>query len=718
MTAPATLAAQGQGQKALQLLKAVAPKGGRADVAVALLVVSVVFAMLLPMPELLLDALIAVNICTAAFLIVLVLQINGTASLSTFPSLLLLTTLFRVALSIASTRLILLEGSAGHIIEAFGEVVVGGNLVVGLVVFVILTLVQFLVITKGAERVAEVGARFTLDSLPGKQMAIDMELKAGYLTAAQARTKRGELAQESQFFGAMDGAMKFVKGDAIAGILIVLINLLGGLGIGIVQRGMSAGEAVHVYSILSIGDGLVAQIPALLMSLTAGMLVTRVASGDDEQRNIGKELAQQLTGHPKAMITASLAMLAFAMLPGMPTAVFGALAAGSAACGLFLIRKRLRTEGEDSANEAAEVPELREFIPVRPLMVLLGPQVTQATGQRFLDLARTVRNRLVASHGLVIPPVMEQRAETSTGWDLAFCSDEVRMFGLRAREDLCTFAVTPGMPAPTAVATGHVEQSATGQGLRVWASAAQARELAPPPQGHGIQTFWEYAETCLTEALWSAGPKYFSFSQAQLLLKIITERSPELGKELERSVPAGRLCDVLRRLLQERVSIRNLAVLSESLVEWGQRERDAAVLCECVRGALSREICDAYTVDDEVQVLLLHADAEGTVRDAIRQTSYGDFLSLDQRTVDGLIDEFSLALASVADRQHVVVLCAQDVRAQVRKLIATHLPELPVLAVSEVPSGIAVKVLRVVGMPKDPADEADLMDEEYSGVTA
>ncbi|BBP67649.1 hypothetical protein PHLH5_51900 [Pseudomonas sp. Cab53] len=315
----------------------------RIEVAGAFVVLGIVFMLILPLPTSVVDALIAVNICISCLLIVLSLYLPRPLAFSSFPAVLLLTTLFRLALSVATTRLILLQGDAGHIVQAFGNFVVGGNLAVGLVIFLILTVVNFLVITKGSERVAEVAARFTLDALPGKQMSIDSDLRANLIDVNEARRRREELNKESQLFGAMDGAMKFVKGDAIAGLVIVVINLIGGFSVGMMQHDMGASESMHLYSVLTIGDGLIAQIPALLISLTAGMIITRVSpEGQPAGSSVGKEIASQLTAEPKAWVIASVGMLGFAALPGMPTLVFIVIALITGTAGIVQLYARAR----------------------------------------------------------------------------------------------------------------------------------------------------------------------------------------------------------------------------------------------------------------------------------------------------------------------------------------------------------------------------------------
>ena len=342
----------------------------------AVAVLGIVFIFIVPLPTWLVDVLIALNMCLASLLIVLALYLPNPLAFSTFPALLLLTTMFRLALSIATTRLILLEQDAGEIVEAFGNFVVGGNLAVGLVIFLIITIVNFLVITKGSERVAEVAARFSLDALPGKQMSIDSDLRGGLIDGAQARYKRDQLSRESQMFGAMDGAMKFVKGDAIAGLVIVLINILGGFSTGVVQHGMSAGEAITLYSVLTIGDGLIAQIPALLIALTAGMIITRVAPDDQSPGgHVGAQIGQQITREPKSWMIASAAMLAFAALPGMPAPVFGLIALCTFAPGFYWWSRSRKAEALEPAQAVQVAPEhngnedLRVFDPTRPYLL-------------------------------------------------------------------------------------------------------------------------------------------------------------------------------------------------------------------------------------------------------------------------------------------------------------------------------------------------------------
>lgn len=676
-----------------------APRGERAEIVVTALVVAVVFAMLLPVPTWLLDLLIAINLCVSAFLIVLVMQIRQTTGLSAFPSLFLVTTLFRVALSVASTRQILLNGEAGHIIEAFGQIVVGGNLVVGLVIFLVLTVVQFIVITKGSERVAEVGARFSLDAMPGRQMAIDMERKAGGITQEEAKAQRDALTEESQFFGAMDGTMKFAKGDSIVGIVIVLVNLLGGLSVGVLQRGMPASEALQVYAILTIGDGLVAQIPALLMSMTAGLLVTRVAKPTGGHA-IGRELTAQLLHQPKAWVTASAAMMAFGLLPGMPLAVFAGLAVGSAAVGLGAMHRKLKADRTAAQERDANVEASREFDVVRPFALRVSSRIDAERAQRALNTCRNVRNGLVRRLALVTPPIEFDGDVPLEDADIEFCHGEVRVFSMHLREDLRTCTWTAGDPLDLGLPPEHIEpRGGLACAPRIWLPQDQAQALDPAPPD--LEDCWQRLAAMCEETLLRVGPMYFGMEEAQRVSAWCARKTPEVAKELERAVPLSRMAEVLRRLLAENVGIRNLPMILNALIDWGPRERDPAVLTECIRAALQREICDAYAVRKQLRALMLDSELESHIRAAVRQTAYGDFLALDADMTDAILDEAAAAYLSTAQGGRLVLVCAQDVRPHARKLLADRIPQLGVIGMSELPPDFRVDVRAVISVPLD-----------------
>ncbi len=686
---------QGAAAWKLQLI----PAGSRAEIVVSMMVLAIVLSMILPLPVLLLDVLIALNICTAALLVLIVMQLKESISLSVFPTLLLVTTLFRLSLNVASTRIILLEGEAGHIIEAFGEVVIGGNLVVGFVIFLILTIIQFLVITKGSERVAEVGARFTLDAMPGKQLAVDMELKAGAINAEQARIRRGAIVQESQFFGAMDGAMKFVKGDAIAGIIVTFTNLIGGISIGVLQKGMNVSEATHLYSLLSIGEALVAQIPALMLSLASGLLTTRVANtAGDEPTNVGKEMASQIMRQPKAWVLSSGAMLAFGLMPGMPTWVFALFAVSALSFGLKQMGKEIKSLELEDVRETTEIPSIREFDLIRPFLMRVGSHVEDVvTRQYIVNIARLERNELVANLGLVTPAIQgEIENVLMDDADLEFCHYEVRVFAMRLRIGLFTAVCSPQLLLSLSISPVDIESGEASIGAlnRIWVNADDALKLNDHLE---VMDFWQYLRWRTRESLHRDGPRHMGVEQTQKLIQFLQIKEPEFSKEFERVMPVTRMTEVLQRLLRERVSIRNLSAITTALLEWGAKERDPGILTEYVRDVLGRQICAAYAKAGCLNVFVLEAEFEQQVRGAVRQTAYGDFLALEQGFIDLVLDQFADHLSQHPLVSMPVVICTPDIRTNIRRLLELRFDHVGILSLNQVPPSYRMQVLGVLG---------------------
>nr|WP_269113194.1 type III secretion system export apparatus subunit SctV [Burkholderia territorii] len=671
----------------------------------AAIVIAVVITLILPLPTVLLDVLIATNISVSAFLTVFALQLRDVLQLTTFPSLLLLTTLFRLSLSVASTRLILLDAHAGHIIEAFGKVTVGGNVVVGLVVFLILTIVQFLVITKGSERVAEVGARFTLDGMPGKQMAIDMELRGNFITAEQARTRRAKVIQESQFFGAMDGAMKFVKGDALAGIIIMMTNMIGGLSIGVLQHAMSAGDALHLYTILTVGDGLVAQIPALLTSLTAGLIVTRVSNTSEAgPLNIGREIMSQILNTPRAWITAGGAMCVFGMIPGMPLAIFAALAAGATGTGVYRIWKSRKQISDSAKQEKAVVGNRRDFDIVQHYVVQFGTHVNSVAASReILNVIRAVRNNLVAKYGMFLPTIEFDDAIPLSPFDFQFSIDEIPVFKMTF--DTGKFAIEgdKGLLNQYEVADAIEERLEFSDRHIYWVNVADKERL----ERGGVRCIpYGVVLTRRLEAIFHrTGYRYVGIEEAQKIAKWVGVKFPELAKEMERTIPPSKLAEVLQRLIAERVSIRNVRVIVETLVEWTQRERDITILAECVRCALRRQICDEFGYLQTLNVLLVEPEMENRIRDSIRQTSYGNFVTLEQESIDLLNNSMRALLVQLSDVQKLTILTTQDVRPHLRKIFEEQFFDIPVISFNEITPDYSVRTLGVIGGLLDGAPE-------------
>ena len=650
---------------------------GYSDLVLAGGVLVIMALMVLRLPVALIDALVALNIATGLALLLFAIYIPRPTAFNSFPSVLLISTLFRLALSVATTRLILLEADAGNIIDAFGHFVAGGNLVVGLVVFVIITVVQFIVIAKGAERVAEVAARFTLDAMPGKQLSIDSDLRSGLIDQQEARRRRDRLEEESQLNGALDGAMKFVKGDAIASIIIVLVNLVAGLTIGVVQRDMSFGNAAQVYSILTIGDGMVAQIPALLGAMAAGLVVTRT-SNDVGDRHLGETIGRQLFNEPTAlMVTGAIAVL-LALVPGFPALVFlgiaGALLLMAYVAAPHRFRAVLgslvgRTEASSVSAEIVEgAVEDQRFS--APLVVEYGDAVSKWV------LSPQARTRL----------------------------DEV---GDRLTEEL-------GVPIPRPLMVGNPMLPENAYHVLVFDVAVADGEI----QGDDPESLAEAVET----ALRSHASRFLGLQEVSEILDVAADRYPALVKEVGRVVSGYALARILRNLVDESVPIRNLRDILENLVEWGERENDPGALAEFARIGL-RQYLTATHVSPEgvIQAIVLHPSLEETLRGGLRDTPAGVSLTVSpaiageiRGNLQTILDTLVGAAAEVIEAP-IVLLVSIDIRRHLRGLVRHDFPTLPVLSFQElempvdiVPLGqLTVSTSPRLSLDEDKIDELD-----------
>ncbi|MEN0616079.1 type III secretion system export apparatus subunit SctV [Klebsiella indica] len=670
----------------------------RSEVVGAVIVMSIVFMMIIPLPTGLIDVLIALNICISSLLIVLAMYLPKPLAFSTFPSVLLLTTMFRLALSISTTRQILLQQDAGHIVEAFGNFVVGGNLAVGLVIFLILTVVNFLVITKGSERVAEVAARFTLDAMPGKQMSIDSDLRAGLIETHQARQRRENLAKESQLFGAMDGAMKFVKGDAIAGLVIVFINMIGGFAIGVLQHDMEASAAMHIYSVLTIGDGLIAQIPALLISLTAGMIITRVsADGQQVDANIGREIAEQLTSQPKAWIISAVGMVGFALLPGMPTAVFIIISVITLGSGLLqLWRVKKQGQLQDSERQAEQLPpeqngyqDLRRFNPTRAylLQFSLAHQNSDAAAS-LIQHIRRLRNRLVYHFGFTLPSF-------DIEYSPALASDEFRFCVYEIPQVTATFGVDYLAVRKSSLGDHDIEPPV----LPGPAERDETHWCWLPPQHPLLQqpelASWSPEQLIvlrMEQAIHRSGAQFIGLQESKSILNWLESEQPELAQELQRIMPLSRFAAVLQRLASERIPLRSVRSIAETLIEYGQHERDSSALADFVRITLKDHICHQYQQPDGLHVWLLTPESEELLRDSLRQAQSETFFALTQEYGINLLTQMRQAFPPFADAK-AVILVAQDLRSPLRSLLKDEFHAVPVLSFAELNSNVAINVL-------------------------
>ncbi|WP_223536840.1 type III secretion system export apparatus subunit SctV [Pseudomonas sp. GL-B-16] len=673
----------------------------RSEVVGAFAVIAIVFMMITPMPTGLVDVLIAINICISCLLIMLAMHLPRPLAFSTFPAVLLLTTMFRLALSISTTRLILLNQDAGHIVEAFGQFVVGGNLAVGMVIFLILTVVNFLVITKGSERVAEVGARFTLDAMPGKQMSIDSDLRANLITVQEARVRRAELGKESQLFGAMDGAMKFVNGDAIASLIIVAINMIGGIAIGVVQHGMTAGEALHLYTVLTIGDGLIAQIPALLISVTCGIVITRVPNGDSATpSNIGREIAEQITSQPKAWFMAAVAMLGFSALPGMPTTVFIAIAIISGVGATLQIYRDKRPLGQHAEQQAVppemnDTEDLRTFSPSRQFILQFHPDQNPAQVDALISEIRQRRNWLVVKYGLTLPSFIIEYSAQLAPDEFRFAVYEVPM--IRATFTQSHVAVSANVfdgQAPELAIIGDLERLESDW---LWMPVEDS-----PEQSEGIEVISSHTLIIerMERALHACGPKFIGLQEAKAILSWLDSEQPEVAQEMQRSVPLARFAAVLQRLAAECVPLRAVRVIAETLIEYGQYEREVAALTDYVRIALKSQLYHLYAGPEGLLVWLMTPESEGVLRDGLRQTQSETFFALSNDVSQMLVQQLHLAFP-VRAREQAVLLVAQDLRSPLRMLLQEEFHHVPVMSFAEISATAKVKVMGRFDLEED-----------------
>ncbi len=672
-----------------------------ADVSLATLVLLVVGMMIVPLPTGVLDILIAGNISVAVLMLLVAMYISSGLEFTAFPTVLLVTTLYRLALNVSSTRLILLQADAGDVIAAFGNFVVQGNYVVGAVVFLILTLIQFLVIAKGSERVAEVGARFTLDAMPGKQMSIDAELRSGALSQEEAREKRAALQRESQFYGAMDGAMKFVKGDAIAGIVITVINILGGLAIGVAMRGMDAVDALQTYGLLTIGDGLVSQIPALLISTSAGLVVTRVASGQDDA-TLGGDVATQVFGEPRALRIAAAFLIVLAVIPGLPALPFSVLAAVFLLVAHRLTHRRAPAPvGEVVAKQEAarETKARRQMVPlVVPVAVEVGEGLAEAVADQdgqgpFLEEeVPRLRDRLFLDLGIALPGVRARATPHLDPHQYAIALHEVPVADGYARPDQLLVR-EPAALLSTYGFEAEATEDPLARGAASWVDEA-AREVL---EADGLEVFGAAALVAehLGRCVERRAHDFVGIQEVQSMLEQLERAYPALVRNVvPKPVSVTLLTDVLRRLVEEGVSIRPLREILEALAVHAPNERDPVTLTELVRAALRRQITYRFASDGVLAVHLLDPMIEDAVRDAIQRTAGGSYLALPPDMAKDIL----AAIRRAVDGGPAILLTQADVRRFVRRLVEVELPDVVVLSFQELAPEAQVQPLSRIAL--------------------
>ena len=676
------------------------------DIGISIGIMGILMIMVIPLPTMLLDIFLAFNITLAVLIILVTIYAAKPLDFSVFPSLLLITTLFRLSLNIASTRLILLNGhsgplAAGKVIKGFGSFVVGGNPTVGLVVFVILVVINFVVITKGSGRIAEVAARFTLDAMPGKQMSIDADLNAGLIDEDEARARRGEISKEAEFYGAMDGASKFVRGDAIAGIVITLINIVGGLVIGVLQMGLDVGTAVQNYTLLTIGDGLVSQIPALIISTGAGILVSRASS---EGGNIGSELAGQMGFHPRAIMIASGIIFLFALTPGMPFIPFFLLSAV-----IFFISRVIpgREAGKDVEDEipAAEKAEesgqedIEKLLPLDSLELEIGYGLIAIVDNKdqgnLLDRIRALRKQFAVEMGLIFPSIhIRDNLELKPN-EYAFCikGNEV------ARGEIMVdhlLAIDPGD------AKGGIE----GINTKDPAFGLPAVWITPERKAEAQLAEYTVVEptsvitTHLSEIIRKYGYEFLGRQEVQNLLDNVAKTDPKVVEELTPGLlNLGSIQKVLQNLVREQVSIRDILTIIETLADYSPMTKDTDLLTEYVRQRLARSITSPYLEDKKtLKVLNIKPSLEESIAKGINQTDFGAYLALGPAEADRIIKLINKGLDRITAKiEQPVILCSTVIRRHLKKLCDSFHVQVAVFSHNEIPGGLEVQSLGEIG---------------------
>lgn len=671
---------------------------GNSDLAMVLLVVGVLTILFTPIPSGLLDFLILANFSFALLILLLTFYAARPVDFSTFPSLLLIATLFRLSLNVAATRLILSSADAGHVISAIGSYVVGGNYVIGLIVFLILIVVQYVVVTNGAQRVSEVAARFTLDSMPGQQMSIDADLNMGFIDQEEAKRRRKNLEKESAFYGAMDGASKFVKGDAIAGIIILLIDIIGGLVIGVMQMGMRWDQALQTYTLLTIGDGIVTQVPALVIAVGTGIIVTRSAS----DANLSAEVLKQITAFPKTILVVIGALAALLLLPGIPgvpVLVIMALFAGIA----WFARKRAGDKvdetGKDESAASEEKQDSYQMLQVEPIEVLIGSSLASMIGGDnaiFMDRIAAIRKQYALESGMVLPSV-RFRDSTQHGPN----AYEITIFGVAAgRGEILsdrTLAIRAGGDARQ---VKGIETREPTYGLpAVWIEDAE-KEAARAAKYTLVDPATVFI-THLSEVLKQQAHVLLTRAETEKLLQRVRQQQAGLVEELVPTVLSiGDIQKVLQNLLREKVSIRNLEAILETLADTGRINKDLTYLTELVRQRLGPAICQSLLGDmTALHVLTLDPSIEQVLLQGVKATDASSTLVIEPKLAEQILGR----IASHAERMMKsnmlpVLLCSPDLRRHLRALLERVAPHMRILSLAEIPNSVSLKSFGTVSL--------------------
>lgn len=675
------------------------------DILVALLLVCIIALMIVPLPTFVLDILITVNIAFGLTILLVAMYLKEPLEFAAFPSILLIITLYRLSLNIAASRLILLQANAGEVITSFGNFVVRGNYIVGAIIFVIITIVQFVVITRGSERVAEVAARFTLDAMPGKQMSIDADLNAGLIDANEARARRRKIEQEATFFGSMDGANKFVRGDAIAGIIIVFVNSIGGILVGWLQHGMGIMEALSTYVLLTIGDGLVTQIPALLVAIGTGLVITKSAS----EMSLGTDVATQLFAQPRAFAMVSVILGFFAIIPGLPTMPFMILSGLTAALTVVLLQTKEKKGGEKTVTEEVSAKELLKkpesilgTLGLDPLSLKAGrnliPLIDPAQKGPLLEKITLIRYRIGQELGFVIPGVrvmddlslppnqyvLEIRGTKIATGDAFIGHRCVHMTAAELREKNIT-----GVETKDALSGDTV----------TWVP----EDLAPELQRQGIESeeTVEVVAKHFTEIIKRYADEIMTRQNVQSLIELVKNTNAAIVRELiPDMLSLGQVHKVLQLLVRERVSIRDLSTILERLADYAHLSRDINILAEYVRQSLARQICETYTDKEAViTVVTIDPSLEEVMIGAIHQSEYGSFLALDPNVGERVLVQISSQMQNFKRMKLLpVILCSPRLRPHFKRFIERSFPDVAVLSYNEIVPQVKVQSIGMISL--------------------
>ncbi|MBD3420601.1 MAG: flagellar biosynthesis protein FlhA [Chitinivibrionales bacterium] len=673
----------------------------RRDLLIVAGVVSILIVMIIPIPTMFMDLLLSLNLCIALIILMSTMYNREPLDFSVFPSLLLTVTLFRLSLNVATTRLILSQADAGKVIEVFGTFVTRGNAIVGFIIFIIIVLIQFIVITKGAGRIAEVAARFTLDAMPGKQMAIDADLNSGLITEEQARTRRSKISKEADFYGAMDGASKFVRGDAVAGIIITIINIIAGFIIGVWQLNMDFMEALDTYTRLTIGDGLVSQIPALMISTGAGMLVSRNAS----ESNLGDEIGGQLFRYPRVLVIAGGVMVLFALIPGFPKIHFialGGMLLVGAYAGFAKEKERERIEAQPQSPQQPQEERPEDYLQVDPMELEIGygliPLVDKSQGGDLLDRITMIRRQLAGDLGIIIPPIRIRD-------NIQLKPNEYRVkirTVLVGRGELMSgsyLAMNPGNASGKLRGIETVEPAFGLPAIWITESQKEAAEMA----GYTVVELPAVLATHLTEIIKRHAHEILTRQDVQNLVDNVKESQPTVvGELIPNLLSVGEIHKVLQNLLRESIPVRDLGLILETLADIAPKNKNPDILSEYVRNSLAAQICELYKDEENlIAVITLDPNLEAKLESSMQETDTGFRLALSPGDVGRILEAVGEQVENARAANDIpIIICSPTIRFQLRRLTESQFRTLVVLSYNEIVPGVEIRSTGMITLDK------------------